>query len=204
MNIKCLPLGAYQTNCYLVWGENSQTCVVIDPGYEGDFVLEQVNKLGLTVEAVFLTHGHFDHVGGVETIVSKTGCALWMQEADWSVAPGYGIRQLFPMANCRFSPVDFYEHGEVVHAAGLDFTVWQTPGHTWGCVCLQVENNLFTGDTLFAGSIGRTDFPQSDWKTMAKSLEFLRSVTEDYTIFPGHGESSTLSAEQKTNPFLKV
>ena len=86
MNIKCLPLGAYQTNCYLVWAEDSQTCVVIDPGYEGDFVLAQVSYLGLTVEAVFLTHGHFDHVGGVETIVKKPaapcgcrkGTGLWL------------------------------------------------------------------------------------------------------------------------------
>ena len=100
--------------------------------------------------------------------------------------------------------MNFFEDKEVVHGAGLDFTVWQTPGHTWGSVCLQAENNLFTGDTLFAGSIGRTDFPQSDWHTMAKSLEFLKSVTQDYTIFPGHGESSTLSAEQKTNPFLRT
>ena len=204
MQIKCLPLGAYQTNCYLAWGDDSKTCVVIDPGYEGDFVLEQVASLGLSVEAVFLTHGHFDHVGAVETIVSKTGCDLWVQEADWSIAPGYGIRQLFPLANCNFCPVNFYEDKEVVHAAGLDFTVWQTPGHTWGSVCLQAEENLFTGDTLFAGSIGRTDFPQSDWKTMAETLRFLKEVPQDYTIFPGHGESSTLFAEIQTNPFLRT
>lgn len=204
LHIKQLPLGDYQTNCYLVWGEDSTSCVVIDPGYEGDLVLQQAARLGLTVEAVFLTHGHFDHVGGVEQIVSKTGCALWMHQADWAIEPGYGIDQLFPLANCHFCPVNFYEHDQQICAAGLTFRIWQTPGHTWGSVCIGCGDVLFTGDTLFAGSIGRTDFPHSHNRTMLDSLNFLKALDKDFTLYPGHGEDTTLSYEKKYNPFLNL
>lgn len=203
MEIRCLPLGNYQTNCYLVWEEKSKTCVVIDPGFFGEYVLRQVSALGLTVEAVFLTHGHFDHVGGVQTIVEKTGCKLWMREADWSVAPGYGVEQLFPLANCDFCEVQFYEQGQEISAAGLTFQIWETPGHTWGSVCIACEDALFTGDTLFAGSIGRTDFPGSDPAAMMQSLEYLARLETDYTVYPGHGEPSTLRQEKQHNPFLR-
>ena len=203
MHVEMMPLGMCQTNCYLVWGENSKTCVVIDPGDAGELILRKIDALGLTVEAVFLTHGHFDHVGAVQTLVEKTGCALWMRESDWSVAPGYGTAQLFPLANCNFCEVQFYEHDESLQAAGLTFTVWETPGHTWGSVCILTEDVLFTGDTLFAGTIGRTDFPGSSWETMQTSLEFLAAQEKNYTVYPGHGDATTLDTERKHNPFLR-
>lgn len=203
VHVETLVLGMCQTNCYLVWGEGSKTCAIIDPGDNGELILRQVQAKGLTVEAIFLTHGHFDHVGAVRTLVEKTGCALWMRESDWAIAPGYGVAQLFPLANCDFCEVQFYEHGEQVQAAGLTFTVWETPGHTWGSVCILTENILFTGDTLFAGTIGRTDFPGSDWNAMEDSLKFLAEQSENYTLYPGHGEPSTLDAERKQNPFMR-
>ncbi|MBQ4641442.1 MAG: MBL fold metallo-hydrolase [Oscillospiraceae bacterium] len=204
LHIQGLPLGDYQTNCYILWGENASSCVVIDPGYDAQRILQQIAQLGLSVEAIFLTHGHFDHVGAVEEIVQKTGCALWMHQADWAIEPGYGIAQLFPLANCDFCPVNFYDHHQQIFAARLTFRIWQTPGHTWGSVCIGCEDVLFTGDTLFAGSIGRTDFPHSHHPTMLDSLNFLKSQDKDYTLYPGHGEASSLSYEKKYNPFLTL
>lgn len=203
VHVKTMALGDLQTNCYLVWGEDSQTCVVIDPGYSPNLILETVAKLGKTLEAIFLTHGHFDHVGAVEDIVNATGCALWMREGDWSQRPSPFVMQLFPLANCDFCEVHFYENGEVLSLAGLEFTVLETPGHSWGSVCIRTEDILFSGDTLFAGSIGRTDFPGSSPEAMADSLAFLKEIPEDLTVYPGHGEVTSLEKEKKYNPYLR-
>ena len=124
-----------------------------------------------------------------------------MHDGDFSMQSGFGIKQLFPLANSSL-PVQRYRHGQSVCAAGLQFTVWHTPGHTAGSVCIAAENVLFTGDTLFAGSIGRTDFPGSSWSDMARSLAFLKEVPTDYTVYPGHGEATGLHCEQTTNPYM--
>ena len=203
LKIRTLPLGSYQTNCYIVCAEDSKTCAVIDPGYSPDVILNTAAKLGLTIDAILLTHGHFDHVGAVEQLVSATGCALWMHERDWSQFPNPVTSFYYPLANCDFTEVHFCEDGEHIHAGGLCFVAWETPGHTWGSVCYCCEDSLFTGDTLFAGSCGRIDLPGGDRSTMLSSLERLAEVEKDYRIYPGHGDSSTLKWEQKINPYLK-
>ena len=200
--IHVLPLGSYQTNCYIVHGSNAKSCAIIDPGYEPERVLSKVKELGLTVDAVLLTHGHFDHVGGVEKIVSATNCALWMSESDWSQFPSPMIAHYFPLANCDFTQVQFCEDGEVIHAGGLDFKVMSTPGHTTGSVCFLCEDAMFSGDTLFCRSCGRTDLPGGDWETIAASLQRLAALDGDYTVYPGHGEATTLAAERKFNPYF--
>jgi len=203
LHVETLPLGAYQTNCYLVWRDNSRTCVVIDPGYSPEWVLQKAAGMGKTIEAVLLTHGHFDHVGGVETIVKQTGCALWMHESDWSQAKNMTTAQLYPLANCDFCEVSFFEEGESLSLAGTDFRVYETAGHTWGSVCFAAEDALFTGDTLFAGSCGRTDLPGGDWGTIRQSLARLAELEGNYMVYPGHGEATSLDAERKHNPFLR-
>lgn len=201
MHIHTMTLGAYQTNTYIV--ENENRCVIIDPGYEPDTILEHTHQKGLTVDAILLTHGHFDHVGAVEPIVQATGCALWMSESDWSQTLSPWISYFYPIANCDFTQVQFCQHNEEIIAAGLVFKVLQTPGHTYGSVCYLCGDSLFTGDTLFAGSCGRTDLPGGDPSCMTESLAFLRSLQYAGAIYPGHGPSSTLSYEQETNPYLK-
>ena len=201
MNIHTLSLGAYQTNTYIV--ENETRCVIIDPGYEPDTILDYTVQNGLTVDAILLTHGHFDHVGAVERIVEATGCALWMSESDWSQLPSPFMSYFYPIANCDFTQVQFCEHNEEIIAAGLTFRVLEKPGHTYGSVCYLCGNALFTGDTLFAGSCGRTDLPGGDTNCMTESLAFLRKLDFAGTIYPGHGPVSTLSYEQETNPYLK-
>ena len=201
MNIKTLPLGDYQTNCYLVWAEGSKSCAVIDPGYEARRVLSAVEKLGLTIDAVLLTHGHFDHVGAVEEIVEETGCRLWMSQSDWSKTNSPMNNYLFPIANCDFCEVWFCEDSEEITAGGLTFTVFETPGHTDGSVCFLCEDAIFSGDTLFAGSCGRTDLG-GDWDTILRSLERLKEMEGDYRVFPGHGLSTTLERERRHNPYM--
>ncbi len=202
MNIKTLPLGDYQTNCYLVWADGSKTCAVIDPGYEASRVLNTVQKLGLTIDAVLLTHGHFDHVGAVEEIVEVTGCKLWMSPHDWSKTNSPMNNYLYPIANCDFCEVWFCEDHEEIRAGGLTFTVWETPGHTAGSVCFFCEDAVFSGDTLFAGSCGRTDLG-ADWDTIVRSLGRLKEFEGDRRVFPGHGLATTLAQERKYNPYMR-
>ena len=203
LKIDTLVLGDYQTNCYIVREAACQSCAVIDPGYDADTVLKKVRELGLTIDAVLLTHGHFDHVGGVEAIVAASGCRLWMAKADWSQAPSPANLFYYPLANCDFTEVNFCEEGTRICAGGLTFEVLATPGHTGGSVCFLAEDALFSGDTLFTGSCGRTDLPGGDLRAMMDSLARLARLEGDFTVWPGHGGRTTLSREKRVNPYLR-
>ena len=203
VTVHTLVLGAYQTNCYIVHDDSSKSCAVIDPGYEPEKILATLEALGLTVDAVLLTHGHFDHVGAVEALVSRTGCKLWMKEADYTQKPSPIASFFYPIHDCDFTEVSFCEEGEQIHAGGLMFTVLETPGHTWGSVCYRCEDVIFTGDTLFAGACGRTDLPGGDAQWLRRSLARLAALEEDPTVYPGHGESSSLAREKRYNPYLR-
>ena len=195
INMKHLALGAYQTNCYLVWGEDSPTCVVIDPGYEPDTVLAEAKKLGKEIAAILLTHGHFDHVGGVREIAAETGCKVYLCDADLAMPPQMTAGPLYY--------TNIYGEGSFVEEAGLSFKVLHTPGHTPGSVCLLCENVLFSGDTLFWGSCGRTDLPGGSWATIRVSLKRLADLSGDFDVYPGHGDATTLSFERKMNPYMQ-
>ena len=203
VTVHTLVLGAYQTNCYIVHDDSSKSCAVIDPGYEPEKILALTDKLGLTVDAILLTHGHFDHVGAVEALVGRTGCKLWMKEADYTQKPSPIASFFYPIHDCDFTEVSFCEEEEQIHAGGLMFTVLETPGHTWGSVCYRCEDVIFTGDTLFAGACGRTDLPGGDGQWLRRSLARLAALEEDPTVYPGHGESSSLAREKRYNPYLR-
>ena len=194
-NVHVLTLGAYQTNCYILHDENSQSCCVIDPGYCGDQILEKLDALGLTLEAILLTHGHFDHVGAVRDLVADTGCAVYLCAEDLNMPANLTAGQLYY--------TNTYAEGSQLHLAGLDITVLHTPGHTPGSVCLLVDNTLFSGDTLFAGSCGRTDLPGGSWTQMQQSLKRLSQIEANLWVLPGHGESTTLNEEKLNNPYLR-
>ena len=195
VNVYTLPLGAYETNCYVVHGQNSTRCIVIDPGYEAGQILSFLEKKGLDLEAILLTHGHFDHVGAVRDLVALTDCDVYLHPEETTMPPQMTAGPLY------------YTHGlskgQTLTLAGLTIGVLHTPGHTPGSVCFQIEGLLFTGDTLFAGSCGRTDFPGGSWETILCSLAFLRDLNIPYQVYPGHGEQTTLEREKLTNPYLR-
>ena len=203
LKIHTLPLGQLQANCYLVHAEGSKACAVIDPGGDYPILRAKLEALGLSVDAVLLTHGHFDHVGAVEELVEATGCQLWMSQSDWSQFPNPVTNYLYPIANCDFTEVRFCEEGEIIPAGGLEFTVLQTPGHSHGSVCFACGDALFTGDTLFAGGMGRTDLPGGNGRFMGESLARLAEIDKNYTVYPGHGPATTLAIERSCNPYLR-
>ena len=195
MHIVTLPLGAYQTNCYLLWQDGQDSCLVIDPGYEPEKVLKKAGQLGKRIEAILLTHGHFDHVGGVRQLAADTDCSVYLCQQDLSMPQQLTAGPLYYTHT--------YGEGDTLTLAGITLQVLHTPGHTPGSVCLMAEDALFSGDTLFEGSCGRTDLPGGDTATILASLARLRQLPGDYRVFPGHGPATTLSEERRFNPYLK-
>ena len=191
MNIQKLTLGLYQTNTYLL--ANDTEAVVIDPGYEADTILDAL--AGKTLKAILLTHGHFDHVGAVKELVAETGCEVWIHAAESTMPPMVTAGPLY------FTHT--YDEGDTVSPiAGVELTVLHTPGHTPGSVCLLMGREMFSGDTLFACSFGRTDLPGGDPRKMMESLRRLASLQGNFFIHPGHGGSTTLDAEKRFNPYM--
>ena len=189
-----LTLGDYQTNCYILREAGEKTCCVVDPGYEPETILSFLEEKGLTLGAILLTHGHFDHVGAVRLLAAETGCRVYLCKEDLALPPMLTDGALYY--------TDSYQDGDTLSLWGLTIRVLQTPGHTPGSVCLLVEDSMFAGDTLFAGSCGRTDLPGGNSRAMRASLHRLAALTENYTVYPGHGGSSTLAQEKQYNPYL--
>lgn len=198
MNIKTLPVGQLETNCYVVVNEQRLECVVIDPGDESNTILDYIEDNKLKCCAIMLTHGHYDHVGAVMEIMEQTGCEMYINPRDEGYEPG--------MSGMKFKMPEggkYYDDGDVVKAAGLEFKVLATPGHTPGGVCLICGNALFTGDTLFRGSCGRTDLPGGNMRMEMASLKRLCSLPGDYEVYPGHMDSSTLERERRFNHYCR-
>ena len=196
-------VGSYENNCYIIRDEASSTCVLVDPGSEAQRILAKTRELGLTIEAILLTHGHFDHVLAVKEIAEATSCPIWMHPGDHHPASGAMIDFFYPLSKEDLPNIQYCNDADVLNLAGLTIQVLATPGHTEGSVCYRFEDILITGDTLFAGSIGRTDLPGGSYQTIQYSLSRLVALEENYRIFPGHGESSDLATEKRSNPYLR-
>ncbi|MCI5484411.1 MAG: MBL fold metallo-hydrolase [Clostridiales bacterium] len=194
MEITVLTLGGYMTNCYILRQEASSKCLIIDPGYEAGRILSVLQQKQLEPEAILLTHGHFDHVGAVQDLAAETDCDVYIAEADLSLPP--------MITNGKLYYTHTYPASGTLNLAGLAIRVLPTPGHTPGSVCLLVEDTMFSGDTLFQGSCGRTDLPGGSWEQIAASLKTLAALPGDYRVLPGHGGETTLDRERQSNPYL--
>lgn len=206
MEISVLRLGQIGTNCYIFRKEGGYKCGIVDPGDQGGQVARWLVDKGLEAEAVLLTHGHFDHILGIPGLREEwPGLPVYCHPSDLgegrSTTGLFG--ETFPTVS-SFGDITPYREGDVVKVAGVDVEVLETPGHTPGSVTLRSEDVLFTGDTLFAGSMGRTDLPGGDEAAIMKSLKRLGQLEGDYQVLPGHEERSTLERERKTNYCLKA
>ena len=198
MNIKTIPVGQLETNCYVVVNEETLACVVIDPGDESNAIMDYIESNRLSCAAIMLTHGHFNHVGAVNAILEQTGCALYIYPRD----EGYEVGK----SGMKFKRPEggkYYDDGDIIVEAGLEFKVLATPGHTPGSVCLICGGALFTGDTLFRGSCGRADLPGGSMREEMRSLKKICELEGDYEVYPGHMDSSSLERQRRFNHYCR-
>ncbi len=205
MKIVMMPVGMLEVNCCIVASEQGNAAV-IDPGGEAGRILDYLESNGLTVKKILLTHGHFDHIGGVKALKDATDAELCIHEADASMLTD-AARNMSAVFGTPYAPVAadrLLRDGDSVALDELCFQVIHTPGHTPGSVSYLTGETLFSGDTLFRESIGRTDFPGGDSHEIMESLKKLRGLPGDYTVLSGHGEKTTLSWEREHNPYLRT
>jgi hydroxyacylglutathione hydrolase len=199
-------VGPVQENTFLAWQDDGDRALLVDPGDEGPKLIGAIEELGVTVEAILLTHCHFDHVGAVAPLARHTGAPVYCPQAEVEVLrnvmdyvpwPGFGPFE-------SWDPEHTVAGGETLQLAGFDVEVLFTPGHSPGHVTYAVPGALFSGDVLFQQSVGRTDLPGGDWPTLARSIALLLDRFDDETVVhPGHMGLTTLGAERATNPFLR-
>lgn len=199
---RAMPVGSYATNCIVLW--SGDDVAIVDPGQDADVILSFMEDHGLVPRCILLTHGHFDHIGGIPGILAKyDGLPVYIHPSDLVMLghpmncnpPDYpGIGRPQTLRDVRDVPKDF---------PGLGLSVFETPGHTPGSVCLKTGDLLLSGDTLFAGSCGRTDFPGGSMAAMRKSLSLLAQLPPETTVVAGHGPATTIAQEVAHNPFIE-
>lgn len=206
--IKTCTVGQIGTNCYLIYREDLKKAVVVDPGDNGGYLLNRCRELGITPEAIVLTHGHFDHIMAVEDVRRAFAeVKLYAAEKEEKLLGDPGLNLSVSYGSGISLRVDYsVKEGDVLELAGMMWKVIETPGHTSGSICLYIETEgiLIAGDTLFAESLGRTDFPTGSSAAIVKSIkERLFVLPEDTIVYPGHGEPTTIGHEKTHNPVAR-
>ena len=203
MLVKTVAVGPLEVNCHIIGDEKSGKAMVVDPGGDAEAIMDVITKNNLSVEYIICTHGHFDHIGAVGAVKSRTGAKMLLHRDElelYTSAPGQA--QYFGLnIEKQPAPDQFVADGDVIKVGDLSFRVMHSPGHSPGGISLYGEGLALTGDTLFAGSIGRTDLPGSDGGLIGKSLGRLAALPEDTKVLCGHGPSSTIGEEKRHNPF---
>ncbi len=206
--MKVARINAYEfgSNCWLVFDEKSGEGIIIDPSPETEKIIETLKDRKVTLKYIFLTHGHFDHMTSVDSLRDALGIPLCIHKDDGEclVNSNLNAYRKFMAADLVFRPAEILlEEGDKLSFGDLEITLMHTPGHSEGSVCYFVEDAMFSGDTLFDGSIGRCDLMGSDTKKMIGSLKRIASLNKDYTIYTGHGSVTTLSKQKQYNYYLK-
>lgn len=208
INVKTVVLGPIAVNCYIVTDADTGKTAVIDPGDFDSRIDRILTDAGYeNIEYILLTHGHFDHIDGVNHIVEKTGgkakVAIYKTEEKFLTDDYLNLGIAITGKGCEPVKADvLLSDGDKIKLGNSEFTVMLTPGHTSGSVCYICDNCIFSGDTLFCGAAGRTDFPTSNYDHLMASLQKLAALTGDYVVYPGHNMSTTLNEERRLNPYM--
>ena len=205
MEVKVLQVGPIGTNCYILEDEKARAAAIIDPGDEAGRILQVIEDDGMDVKYILLTHGHFDHIGGVAAVKAATGAKVVISAEDAPMLTS-SRKSLAAFSFLSQAPAQadiLVQDGDTVTLGNTVFTVLATPGHTPGGVCYIAGDCIFSGDTLFFCSCGRTDFPGGSSKEIMDSLQKLAALPGDYTVYPGHDRFSTLNFERQHNPYMK-
>ncbi|MBR6308076.1 MAG: MBL fold metallo-hydrolase [Lachnospiraceae bacterium] len=201
-----IPLGSMGTNCYFVYREDVKDAIVFDPGDNGEALYDKLKDNGITVKAIFLTHGHFDHIYGVKALKEKSGAKVYAckDELDLLRDPELNVSAMMGRL-VTVEPDELFKDGDTYDLCDMTFQVIATPGHTAGGACFYFKEAgiLVVGDTLFEGSVGRTDFPTGSMKTLVDSInKKLMELPDNTRVYPGHGGTTTIGDERQNNPFL--
>jgi hydroxyacylglutathione hydrolase len=205
MKIETIVVGPFEVNCYLVISKEDSNGVIIDPGADEYNIFKAIEKNGMTPKAILLTHGHGDHIAAVAPIQEKFNIPLYVGKGDEAMlsSPGENVSAVFGFDVVCPKPDYLVEDNDLINIDKLAFSVFATPGHTRGGVCYYIGKYLFCGDTLFNGSIGRTDLPGGNYEQIIDSIDkSILSLPDDVICYPGHGPMTTVGAERKSNPFL--
>lgn len=206
MHIKIMEVGALGTNCYLVYCGNNKEGIIIDPGGDGDQIISIIQKIKIDIKYIINTHGHHDHIGANKKIKDYTNKELLIHKNDSAMLTSSQRNfSVFSGEECNGPAADrFLSEGDLIEFGECSLKVIHLPGHTPGGIGLYSEKEgiLFSGDTLFYGSIGRTDLPGSDFQEMTKSLAKLMELPDATIVFPGHGPDTTIAQEKEINPFI--
>ena len=198
LNIKVVPAGIYDANCYILVDEQTKECGIIDAGGDADRIEAAIESMNGKPKYLLLTHGHFDHVGGVEEICSRYNIPFYISKTDEEyMEKDNSVFGTLPKAS------SYLKEGDIIKLGANDIRVIETPGHTKGGLCFLTDKNVFTGDTLFQGSVGRTDFIGGDMNEIISSIKNkLLPLGDDVVVYPGHGPSSSIGFEKIRNPYL--
>jgi Zn-dependent hydrolases, including glyoxylases len=205
MKVIRFPAGVYQANCYIVYNEITNEGFIIDPGGDSGEILSLIKNNKISIKFIILTHGHFDHIGGVKELKQELGAHVYIHQGDSTlISDKSSPLKPFAADTDVFEADKYVKDEDTFYFGNESIIIYETPGHTPGGISIKSGDSVFTGDTLFNGSIGRTDFPGGSFAQLIRSIkEKLLVLPDDTTVYPGHGPETNIGSERVYNPFLQ-